>query len=283
MLLTRPGDEFDEADFNVVNREHPDEVSLETIALSETNHSASAIQVTAERNAQKLRAPAPRIPPPPSGPTLRPQTPAKTRAPGGTRSNEPGGLSCVTKEGHSNLELFIHQQGRPNADAPPGPLSEGSHEVSLASTVPPGSSSGSPHVRGDQESTKSPQRKIPSFETPAAPDHGAPVGFFTARAAETVQNISGLPLKAPAFNPHLESPSIRKTAGVDHTKTKPVGRDIIAASPTAMPPRTNFINPQIDKARRVGMPMGPASPLQNRSSYKPPMQVKRAAESPSIP
>ncbi|KAL8953537.1 MAG: hypothetical protein Q9222_000595 [Ikaeria aurantiellina] len=106
------------------------------------------------------------------------------------------------------------------------------------------------------------------------------VGFFTARAAEAVQKSSGVPLKASSFDPHLESPSIRKTAGVDHSKTKPVGRDLVSApQPGVMSPagRPNFVNPQADTARRVGMPMGAASPLSNRTSYKPP-QMKRAAE-----
>ncbi len=43
------------------------------------------------------------------------------------------------------------------------------------------------------------------------------------------------------------------------------------------PFRTNFVNPQADKTRRVGMPVGAASPLQNRGSYKPP-QMKRTVE-----
>jgi len=32
------------------------------------------------------------------------------------------------------------------------------------------------------------------------------------------------PLSTQAFNPHAESPSIRKTPGIDHTKSKPVNR-----------------------------------------------------------
>ncbi|KAL8938102.1 MAG: hypothetical protein Q9216_004075 [Gyalolechia sp. 2 TL-2023] len=111
--------------------------------------------------------------------------------------------------------------------------------------------------------------------------HDPPVGFFTARVAETVQNSSGQILKAPSFNPHLESPSIRKTAGIDHSKTKPVGRDIVGAppSPAVMSPasRPNFVNPHADKTRKVGMPVGVPSPLTNRNSYKPP-QMKRVAE-----
>ena len=119
--------------------------------------------------------------------------------------------------------------------------------------------------------------ETPSLDSSNTSEHDPPVGFFTARAAESLQNGPGLPLKAPAFNPHLESPSIRKTAGVDHTKTKPVGREAIGAPPQPIVPRANFVNPQSDKTRRVGMPMGAACPLQNRGSYKPP-QMKRPVE-----
>lgn len=110
-----------------------------------------------------------------------------------------------------------------------------------------------------------------------------PVGFVTARAAESIQGSPAAPLKAPPFNPHLESPSIRKTAGIDHTKTKPVSRDIVAAPPlpTAVAHTarsTAFVNSQVDKTRRLGMPaVATASPLSNRNSYKPP-QLKRPAE-----
>ena len=118
-----------------------------------------------------------------------------------------------------------------------------------------------------------------------------PVGFFTARAAESLQSGPGFSDKVSAFNPHLESPSIRKTAGVDHTKTKPIGREIVSgmtttattttsvvvAAAAAALPRANFINPQTDKLRRLGMPGGDAMSLQNRGSYKPP-SMKRPIE-----
>ena len=120
-------------------------------------------------------------------------------------------------------------------------------------------------------------KDTPSLDSSSTSEHEPPVGFFTARAAESLQNGAGLPLKAPAFNPHLESPSIRKTAGVDHTKTKPVGREAVGAPSQTALSRGNFVNPQSDKTRRVGMPMGAASPLQNRRSYKPP-QMKRPVE-----
>lgn len=119
--------------------------------------------------------------------------------------------------------------------------------------------------------------ELPSLESSNTSEHDPPVGFFTARAAESLQGGPGLPLTASAFNPHLESPSIRKTAGVDHTKTKPVAREVFGAPPQPALPRASFANPLSDQTRRVGMPMGVASPLQNRGSYKPP-QMKRAVE-----
>ncbi|KAL9031020.1 MAG: hypothetical protein Q9196_000921 [Gyalolechia fulgens] len=126
-----------------------------------------------------------------------------------------------------------------------------------------------------------PVQGTPPSVVPTILPHDPSVGFFTARVAETVQNASEIPLKLSSFNPHLESPSIRKTAGIDHSKTKPVGRDIVGAPPppATMSPasRPNFVNPQADKTRRVGMPVGAASPLSNRASYKPP-QMKRVAE-----
>ena len=127
------------------------------------------------------------------------------------------------------------------------------------------------------DQSKVPLTEMPNLDSSSSFEHDPPIGFFTARAAESLQNGCGLPLKAPAFNPHSESPSIRKTAGVDHTKTKPVGREAVGALPQPAVPRANFVNPQIDKTRRVGMPMAAASPLQNRSSYKPP-QMKRLGE-----
>ncbi|MCJ1308461.1 DNA repair protein rad52 [Agyrium rufum] len=133
------------------------------------------------------------------------------------------------------------------------------------------------------------------------PGETAPqVGFVTAKAAESVQAIpegATIP-NVPAFNPHLDSPSIRKTAGVDHRSSKPVKRENLGQQtapnvgggqqigPTGGAVQSplgirniNFVNPQADQHRRIGMPPGVAnSPLQSRSSYKPPQQLKRPAD-----
>lgn len=132
--------------------------------------------------------------------------------------------------------------------------------------------------------TTAPENTPPSDSSNTADHNNPPVGFFTARAAESLQKGAALPSNVPVFNPHLESPSIRKTAGIDHTKSKPVRAETIVGAPNPPPPPPagatniprggNFVNPQADMNRRVGMPVGAASPLQNRGSYKPP-QMKR--------
>jgi hypothetical protein len=105
----------------------------------------------------------------------------------------------------------------------------------------------------------------------------------------------------PAFNPHVDSPvpKEKRTPGIDHTSSRPIKRQEIGATtgqqsaapvqPTTTttggfsrpapavgrPGNTNFINPQQDMNRRIGMPGGGGatmSPTLNRNAYKPPMK-----------
>jgi DNA repair and recombination protein RAD52 len=112
------------------------------------------------------------------------------------------------------------------------------------------------------------------------PPQGA--GFFSARAAaklvgdnQSIQELPAIPKDTAAFNPHAESPSIRKTPGVDHKSSKPLTRDLkhvpssSQASMTSGPARPNIFNPQMDSSRRIGAP-AVSSPLSNRGAYKPP-------------
>ncbi|KAF2204713.1 alpha/beta-hydrolase [Delitschia confertaspora ATCC 74209] len=116
------------------------------------------------------------------------------------------------------------------------------------------------------------------------------VGFVTSRAAEMVQKVDNpngtLPPNVPAFNPHAESPipKEKRTPGIDHTKSIKVTREEVGARslgsqqqqqrPNGAPfARPNFINPQQDANRRIGMPGGAMSPLANRGAYKPPGMV----------
>jgi DNA repair and recombination protein RAD52 len=130
--------------------------------------------------------------------------------------------------------------------------------------------------------------------------HDPPVGFITARAAEKVQGATIITANAPVFNPHAESPSIRKTSGVDHRRSGPISRQTITAvppinlgGPTAPPipnttplnpppNRTNFINPQADTNRKIGMPGAMQSPVANRSAYKPPGPANGQKRGPDV-
>jgi DNA repair and recombination protein RAD52 len=130
----------------------------------------------------------------------------------------------------------------------------------------------------------------PTSSDPNLPPPGK--GFYSARAAAMVPEattVDALPPShnpnLPAFNPHLESPSIRKTPGVDHKSSKPLTKDLKHVPGNAQPPaapvgrpgmgRGGIVNPQLDAARQIGAPGSRlSSPLQNRGSYKPP-SIKR--------
>jgi DNA repair and recombination protein RAD52 len=123
------------------------------------------------------------------------------------------------------------------------------------------------------------------------PPQGTPSGgFFSARAVDLLrENPNSIPPGAPQFDPHAESPSIRKTAGVDHTKSIPISRPMLSsASPAPKPnnPR-DYVNPATDLQRRVGAPGGgvgsPINRGQSVSSYKPltrPNPDKRSVSNP---
>ncbi|KAJ5113413.1 hypothetical protein N7456_001947 [Penicillium angulare] len=117
------------------------------------------------------------------------------------------------------------------------------------------------------------------------------VGFFSARVADSLRdNPNAAPIPGSQFDPHAESPSIRKTAGVDHSKSVPISRPMLpAASPAANPSR-DYANPATDLQRRVGAPGGgggvgsPLSRGPSTSSYRPltrPNIDSRAAPNPA--
>jgi DNA repair and recombination protein RAD52 len=111
------------------------------------------------------------------------------------------------------------------------------------------------------------------------PPQGTPsTGFYSARAVDLLrENPSSVPSGAPQFDPHAESPSIRKTAGVDHSKSIPIARPMLSGASPAPPNNNNstrdFVNPATDMQRRVGAPGGgissPVSRGPSVSSYRP--------------
>jgi DNA repair and recombination protein RAD52 len=114
-----------------------------------------------------------------------------------------------------------------------------------------------------QEYGANPQKvQATSMAPPGTPGpEGQPspvVGFFSARGVDILRdNPQNAASVAPAFDPHAESPSIRKTAGVDHSKSVPISRPMLSggASPAANQTR-DFINPATNMNRKIGAPGG---------------------------
>ena len=121
------------------------------------------------------------------------------------------------------------------------------------------------------------------------PPNMPPVGFYSARGASHVtQDNQAGPLNTsimPKFNPHAESPSIRKTAGIDHSKSVPVKRGLAGDASSALlaregvppppAPSRDFVNLSADMHRRIGAPgVAMQSPSgkggMNASAYRPP-------------
>lgn len=136
------------------------------------------------------------------------------------------------------------------------------------------------------------------------------VAFFSAKALSQLPEGDPNPAALPGmakqlFNPKAESPSIRRTPGIDHTSSRPLARSGQHVAPSASQSTAasgpapaaalagnsgNFtpvrpgaitrasggvVNNSVDQARRIGAPGGGGSPLANRGSYKPP-SMKRA-------
>lgn len=155
---------------------------------------------------------------------------------------------------------------------------------------------------GEKTVPPQPQQRRPAHSTPpeqtiaqVPPDqqnvdqpqphqqHEPPVGFITGRAAELLHGDNTKVASAlPRFDPKAESPSIRKTNGIDHAKSAPIHRTALnsgtdagnesPAVPPSQAPPANFVNPSDNIQRRIGAPAGgaPMSLHSNRSAYKPP-------------
>jgi DNA repair and recombination protein RAD52 len=120
------------------------------------------------------------------------------------------------------------------------------------------------------------QHFAPGPQPPGFQPINEPPGFFSAKAA------GANPAAAPRFNPHAESPSIRKTPGIDHRKSAPVKHDLVkqplppgVSAPGPGPTNRDFIDPRSNTGRQLGTGMG-QSPQPNRvgsmstSAYRPP-------------
>ena len=317
LTLSKDGD-FNEADFGIMNEGHPDEVVLDPRSSTGSTSSKDVNQFRQNnplsrsningQNLQSSRSIAPhgqhgeQAQAPQAHSLAAPQTPSAAR-PAYTPQNR-GPPIAQNQRFHPQRSISMGQMqvpplnGQPHQRLPQQPLPPFQPEQASTSSLqqvstPPRNQSNPPNNQLRPQGNPA-----PTIHAPTSTDIPPQVGFFTAKAAESLQqNVSAIPPNIKPFNPHAESPSIRKTPGIDHTKTAPVNRDTIGATAQSgvtgqgnengnqgvrynPPPRitSNFVNPQGDQNRRIGMPGMAPSPLQNRHSYKPPQMLKRPAE-----
>ncbi|KAK0106917.1 DNA repair protein rad52 [Cadophora gregata] len=270
--------DFDEADFSVADPDsHPDEVVVPEPPAAASHHFNGARNGNALPNSGIQNQSRPQVNhPQPRAPPGRPTGPAPQNSNLPPQPQTPNSRFTRTSSGAG-------QQYRPQPDAnaqnrpmpPPNPIA--GRVLNQPSRNGPPSAPASPARLNKPSSNDN--------DITSLPPQGQ--GFFSARAAQMLPEGTttdgapppAIPAHLPVFNPHAESPSIRKTPGIDHKSSKPLTRDLkhvpgssqaVAAAPGAGAPRPNIMNPQLDNTRRIGAPGSPSPMMNNRNSYKPP-------------
>ncbi|KAI2473158.1 recombination protein Rad52 [Annulohypoxylon bovei var. microspora] len=268
-LLDEEFGDFDMVDFGVTDEGHPDEVILPGSHATSSSDKSQTLPNgnISDRNTPSTNSAQKPMQPPPRPVAQPPRQPA-------TPNQQP------QRPGASF-------QSRPNPQQYPRPPSYANNTAQHAAA-------------NNRTNTPPPQNR-------AAPTEQ--VGFFSARSIKKLpENATPdaviIPVQgAKAFDPHLDSPSIRKTPGIDHSSSKPVGRNKQHVPPTKRDqepesgpvngPATNSFsnavglvpgrpsagsvgNPALNQARQIGAPGGVGSPLGNRGQYRP-LTVKRPA------
>ncbi|CAD6445158.1 38355255-20e3-48ff-a51b-a3e1fbaa28d9 [Sclerotinia trifoliorum] len=300
--------DFDDADFNVDDpNSHPDEVALPpprtgSHHFNNVRNSTNA-PLTNTGVPNQSRTSGPPVPPVNRGPLIQPNRPPEAGNQNIIRNNHP---PPAPRTPNAGLSRSISAAGL-NAHAPQD-LVQPNRPVNLVTTVP-GRVLNQPNRPQPEPASGPPSPPRNNDITDEMPPPGA--GFFSARVADLLHQdhppseIPPVNLKIPAFNPNLESPSIRRTPGIDQKSSKPLSRDLKSvpssqapAPTTGIPPQAqpasrpviasnrniNLGNPQLDATRRIGAPSSP-SPMNmgNRNSYKPPTMKRPMGEANRVP
>jgi len=282
--------DFDEADFSVADPEsHPDEVVLPVPTVASTHLSNTRATNNAPPQNQTRSYTRPQQAP------SRPQLPAQQT----TNSNShPQTPNSGFARSHAPSERAMPPPQNAN---PPQPRPAPSSGLAGPPPVIQGRTLNQPSRLGPSAPV-SPARqdKDDNIESFGLPPQGA--GFFSARAAaallpsdHTTTDPSAppprIPNNLPAFDPHAESPSIRKTPGVDHRVSKPLAKDgkhVPASSQAAAGGAAGGLGAGGSRGlmdaqhRRIGAPNSPSPMMANKNSYKPPT-MKRPVEQTRTP
>ncbi|KAI0479766.1 hypothetical protein F4859DRAFT_513268 [Xylaria cf. heliscus] len=266
LVLEEDFGDFDMADFGVTEDGHPDEVILPASHEPVVRPSEKSQNPIAGNVNDRSRPPMNGHPPKPYQPHLRPaaQPPRPPHTPHQQVPRPPGQF-----------------QGRPNPQQqPPRPqnhtniTAQQSAANNRMMTPPPNAISRPPSGMN-----------VPN----GAPNE--PTAFFSARSVKDIPESADpgtaaiMERGAKVFDPRAESPSIRKTPGIDHRSSKPVSKTGVHVDPVkretnqqrpAMSGPPNVVNPSLSQMRQIGAPGAAGSPLANRGQYRPPT-MKRPA------
>lgn len=285
------GSLLDETDFS-----HPDEVLLQDTPAKKA--ALPPQQQAAQNNAQ------------PQGPRRMhsmPQVrPPNIQPPEGVSNPQPPQRPPGPPRPPNNMPQENQNRMPPPPNLPPhqGPA----HQQRPPQAHPPHNNP-PPHPEADGQRSNpssatginSPARPTENNAGITMPPPGHPEGFVTGRNADVLNQPAGAPRPAAAamaFNPHADSPSLRRTQGINPGKSAPVMRSAVGQAPNGhvngqahggpqqpaqrpqspapggpnAPIRTNYVNPSADPSRRIGMPPSAGGGgMQNRGGYRPPM------------
>ncbi|PKY02212.1 hypothetical protein P168DRAFT_306391 [Aspergillus campestris IBT 28561] len=267
-------DLFDEADFGVAEAGNPDEVVIGPDAQQPPTplHGPNANRAPHGNNFHPSGRPNPAM--------VTPSKPGRPMNPGPAARQIPppalNGRQNPPAPGNSNqirVGPHVHQQSVEQARVEP-PGQQTSHpQLNKPATA----AAGPPPVKGEFGSNNpdlKAQDMLPPGSSPSA-------GFFSARTADLLRENPHNP-SATAFDPHAESPSIRKTAGVDHTKSLPVSRPMLSSASPAPNATRDFINPSQDMTRKIGAPGGSGSGIGSPMNRPPTTSSFRPLTRPNI-
>jgi DNA repair and recombination protein RAD52 len=300
------GNFFDDTDFS-----HPDEVRLDdTTMAGGDGHNDGQQQIDQRQGVPRthsmpqMRSVNIQAPTPLQG-MQAPQRPQSVQRPP-TNAAQGAGAPRMGPPQTPGAQQRHHQQQQQPANRQHQHISDGSRSnPSSAGTTDSPSNKGAHRLPQDSTAQAPPARPLLAEDhaMPTHPPPGAPIGFVTGRKADLLnQPPEARPLDANfAFNPHAESPSIRRTQGVNPGKSAPISRQLLTAASGAQSPgiaanpqptgapgngfngvqrptNSNFVNPSADMNRKIGMPnSGPGGFPNNRGAYKPHAGVKRSA------
>lgn len=287
------GNLFDEVDFT-----HPDEVSLDDTPMRPISNGPG---LGAIRNPINRVASMPAIRGQGAMQNAQPSNVQQQSRPPGPPNNNPTNANALNNQGVSRMmpppnqgQRFPQQQNGPQSSGLRNGMQQNGAQQNQFETRS-NTSSGSSTNQQTRPADRVDKLTPPEEQNPTPPQQlmtpqNVPVGFVSGKAASALTEASGGdPSALRPFDIHHESPSIRRTQGVDPRKSAPVRRSDIGAAPPAVLSqsapgapsgpigRPNFINPGADPNRRIGAPGSMQSPMANRNAYKPPSMLKRPA------